>query len=360
MPFNLGQMLGAAAEGGIPAYNQSHLAALQYAGQEALGRALFMPGAQQMPPQAPPPGQQSMPAPRPQAAPQQPPPGPPQVVGNMFGGMPGWAPDERPVEMGAPPMGQMPPPQQAPPPAPPPGVGRGAPPPAGGAPPAGVGMHDPILARIAAANPGAPPQVLMSAYSQYVAMSRSRYGLDPNIRLQAQNLRARELGLREQDLQVRAQKRAAAGLPPEQQPAAAPVQRAVNPQTGQTIILRGGQWVDEQSGQPLAAPAKPGKQSAADNTEFSSQARGAGSFKDLPRGATPNMRPQLPAPLARNMQEGPALPPTIEEFRRQMGRDPITDSEVEFYFGADTGMDKKGVGRQKNMPPSERFWLQRQ
>ncbi len=99
-----------------------------------------------------------------------------------------------------------------------------------------------------AANPGAPPQVLMSAYSQYVAMSRSRYGLSPeSIALRQQ--RERRLLEQENRLGMKQDDRSATR-------AEAPVQRAVNPQTGHVILLQNGQWVDEQSGQPLAAPAK--------------------------------------------------------------------------------------------------------
>ncbi len=317
MAFNLGQILSAAGTSGVPAYDQGYNTALLHAGQQALGRALFAPGAQQMPPgpQAPPPGQQSVPAPRPyptvQGAPQQ------QVVGNMFGGM-GW----RPIEMGAPPTAMVPPvqppPYQPPPQALPPG--GAAPPPASGAPFAGVGMNDPILARIAAANPGASPQVLASAYRQYVDMGRARYGLNPNLAANAQNLRAQELALRQQRIQQR--------TPGTQSPAAAaaPVQRAINPQTGHVIEQRDGQWVDAQSGQPIGA-----------NTpqRFTDAPVGSSAGREMPFKPDPNFlggSPQSPnVEDRRGSYRGPQIP--MEEFDRRAeenmkGKWPGLDAEA--------------------------------
>ncbi len=223
MAFNLGQILGSAGSAGAIGFDTAFDASRRRQLEDSVdaGRQLFvgalMPGAQPMPPQgglpppqAPPPGQQSMPM-RP---PLPPPPGPPQGVpgneGGAFGGMPGWAPGERPIGMGAPPI-------QPSPQGPPPGAGGGAPPPMSGAPPMGAGQPqvtyttphqgmpqlslDGLMSRIGQRYPNAPPGVVAQAL---------QFGM-PLIAMQdqqaahqlARQLQMRQQEQRDQDFQLR-------------------------------------------------------------------------------------------------------------------------------------------------------------
>jgi hypothetical protein len=191
--------LGAAPEGYLQAEGQQEdnrikdltrqQAQFDLMGGQAAGRALqLMYGGQQPgpPPPSPPPGQSSPPVqPTMQPNIQQPPmpmPRPPGAPQPMPGQMPAMRPPGPPgMPPGAPPGGPGGPPGGGPPGGGPPGGG-----PPGGGPPGmqqsmpGQGQQGPALSlesvmqAVVKANPGAPPQVVMSAVNKFLPLMNTQ------------------------------------------------------------------------------------------------------------------------------------------------------------------------------------------
>jgi hypothetical protein len=225
--------LSATGRGAEEGYTDPKL--MNQIGLQALGRALMPPaGNAEQGPQPPPPGQASMPS-----QPQQPP-------------MPAQGP--QPPAMGGQPPAQ-PVAQQAPQPGPAQPVAM--PPQQGAQLGNGLDLRS-LMARIAQANPGIPPQAMVAALThatpilnadaqrQLLDIRRSIYGLGADMRNRQMDLRSRQLDLREQGMNTPKGKTSGARAQSEMPPEA--VQAL---QEGHVTTFGNGQQWTLQNGQPV-------------------------------------------------------------------------------------------------------------
>lgn len=353
--------LTAGVSGGLKDYTEDYPKLLDQMGIAALGRAFQ---AQQGPidqmnqrPMAPPPGQPSMPAPNfgggaPMGGAM--PPGGMGGLANLPAGMSRVGqgfdaiqggidsglidPQGASNNMGSP---AQPTPQSSPPQAMPGAMGS---PPAMGPPSqqAGGGLDlQSMIRRIQTANPGLPPQAMVVALTHALPMLNQRAKEELiGVRRQMAGLtggfRQASLEQRQQMLDQRQQR---LDQPP------APAMRALK--EGYVTTFANGQKWTLQGGKPTRVDDPNSEGAAGDqmppNARLNQGAPLGAPRRPAYRGAE---IPMEEFDRRDNLNPNNAMPPTVEEFKKKFGREPATDSEMEFYFGPNIEDDKANVARE--------------